>query len=118
MDLGLVGAAAAGVAGELASLIYVAIRAGQGQRVLIWTPLRCGLFPLAAGTAAASFMTLLPASPSAWLILPVTIVAGAVCMLAGLAAMPAARGFIEGWIDRKPAKTTPLEEQVYVTTRA
>ncbi len=118
MDLGLAGAAAAGVAGEVASLIYVSIRVGQGKRAIVLTPLRCALLPLAAGTAAAGFMTLLPAGPSAWLIVPVTIAAGAVCLLAGLASMPAARGFIEGWIDRDGVKNTPLKEENYVTTRA
>lgn len=118
LRFGLAGVAAAGVAGELASLLYVAIRAGRNAPGLARTTIQSGLFPLVAGAIAGAVTAILPAGSTIWLVLPVTTVAAASCLLAGLALMPAARGFIEDWKASRDGQTSALKEEDYAANRA
>ena len=118
LSFGLAGVAAAGVAGELASLLYVAIRAGRNAPGLARTTIQCGLFPLVAGAIAGALAVILPVGSAVWLVLPVTTVAAASCLLAGLALMPATRGFIEDWKASRDGRTPALKEEDYAANRA
>lgn len=118
LDCGLAGVAAAGVAGELASLLYVAIRAGRNAPGIARTTIECGLFPLMMGAAAAGIAALLPIDATAWLVLSFTTVGGVACLLAGLALMPAIRDFIRAWKAGKDGQTVALTEDKYAANRA
>ncbi len=115
---GLAGVAAAGVVGEIASLAYVAIRMARDVPGVARITLLRASYTLLAGAVAAACAAILPVSSTAWLILPIAMVFAVSTILAGLALMPAIRGFIEGQgaSDAPPDRITM--EGTYAATRA
>lgn len=106
MGLGLIGIAAAGVLGELASAAYVIQRTtrdipGLGRATIVRT-----LYPLLAALMAASCMYFVPHATNAWIQLPFGFVLAVCAMLAGLAVMPRLRLFIDG--ELQPLKVSAV----------
>lgn len=92
---GLTGVAAAGLSGEVASLIYVCWRLERIRKGLMWICLRrfAFLLPVLAGTSAIH--TVLPHNPVLMVTLPLVIVISAFVTIVGLALMPGLRRLIE-----------------------
>ena len=109
LNYGLAGVAAAGVAGELASLAYVAVRTARDVPGLARMTIVRAQFPLVSGLAAAVISALLPAGASPWLLLPLTLVFCLASALAGLALMPAMRSFIGSHQSEEPPTNTIAE---------
>lgn len=108
----LAGVAAAGVVGELASLIYITTRIGRGRSGLTRTTLLRALYPMAIGLLAVVLGHLLPDLHNPWLSVPAASVVAVSSILAGLALMPSVREFLEAWLDqRKLSVSRRIESQ-------
>ncbi len=92
---GLAAVAAAGVVGELASLVYITARLGRGHQGLTTPAVSRALYPVVAGLTAMTVGYALPATQSPWLALSAAGVVAVAVGLSGLAAMPCIRGLIE-----------------------
>lgn len=102
---GLAGVAAAGVVGELASLVYITWRIGRGEAGIVGMAMLRALYPLSAGLAAAMLVSEVPGFQNPWLAIPAALVVAVSAILAGLAMMPSVRAFIDGWlVERRTAK--------------
>jgi O-antigen/teichoic acid export membrane protein len=104
LGLGLAGVAAAGMLGELASVVCVARRAAKGAPGLAAKTLLRVLYPLIAGVAAAGATMFLPAGVNGWMAVPFGFVLAVCAVLAGFAAMPNVRAFIDSVMT--PRRTT------------
>jgi O-antigen/teichoic acid export membrane protein len=122
LGLGLPGVAAAGVAGELASVVYVAIRTGRDMPGITRITIVRTLYPLAAGAAAALCVSTVPLPPVAWIILVVGMVLAVSAILAGIAVMPTIRAFVEGELSlydsaSRAAANPPATDPPYAATQ-
>lgn len=121
--LGLTGVAAAGVVGELVAIAYVLVRTGSGMPGIARRTAMRALYPLLAGAVAATCVWVWPVTGSLWMSLPIGMMLCASAVLAGLAAMPEVRLFIETQIGGGPGAATdadghPPTEAGYAASRA
>lgn len=123
-ELGLVGVAAAGIAGELIALTYVLIRTARDADGLARTTFSRALYPIVAGTGAALCVWAWPITGSLTISAPVALTFAASVGLFGLAVMPGLRAFVEVQLEGDGAETAAAseaskpQEPPYVATRA
>lgn len=103
--LGLTGVAAAGLAGEVASLVYVCWRLERTRKGLMKICLIRFAFLLPVLVGAGAAHNALPQSESIYLTLPLVAVLSAFVTIAGLALMPGLRRLVE-------ARTTAAPQPV------
>lgn len=95
---GVEGVAAAGIAGEIASLVYISRAARAADSRLARVAVSRSLYIAPAALAAAILSYAMPdASGAVISIAAATLLSSAMVML-GLAVMPSLRGFVEGWL--------------------
>ena len=97
MGYGLATIAAMGVAGELASLVYVALRAGTGHPGLERILLSRSLIIAPAAIGALGLVYLLPENPGLFATVAAVIFITAMILAAALTVMPHTRQLLKAW---------------------
>lgn len=95
LGFGVTGVAATGVMGEFIAITYVLIRTARGRKGLARATVLRAIYPMVAGLTTALCVVFFPLNGILWLSLPAAMVMAVSAILAGFAAMPGIRLFIE-----------------------